>query len=475
MKYYDFLDNEEENVIKRFVEGETKNVLHGILVCNIDNFIIVNEMFGRSTGDQILKQIQEKMKRLFRGNDVIVKLRGDEFIVLNKNIATLSNVELLANKLLHALSDINVKDSFNLTVSVGLSIYPLHGSTYSELKNKAYQAMYRAKANGKNGFRLFDSARTKSVYHDYLFNKKPLDTDFDVLYAVDDNKTYQELCTDMFRENRDAFSALNSIMELSCIYLGFSRAYCYTTRELTAEDEKKLHYANSGFEFGNESAAMKAIKVDIISRLASKYDKIAMINKTDESLDDAVLMYMEDFNVSQMLFYPLYINDELVGAVILENLTEDFVVFDDSEIDSLYEQMQSIQAYFYRMIDKKNSSDLLTKLEMFENLDACVYIVDKETKTIEYTNRMAKELDGENRIGQKCYETFNNKDHACKSCPLNDMDNDDPKASDNNTLFNFAIGKWTRNLYSWMDVNEDNGKAIVIMVDIDDYFNDSRM
>lgn len=169
MKYFDFLDNEDENSIKREIENENQDVLHGIIVFNIDNFIIVNEMYGRAYGDRILKIVSDQMSKMFRGTDIVVKLRGDEFIVLTKNIREIRNIELLATKLLDSVSGIKVMDSFFLTASVGLAIYPFHGTDYSELKNKAYQAMLRAKANGKNRYRLYDSARTKALYHEYIY------------------------------------------------------------------------------------------------------------------------------------------------------------------------------------------------------------------------------------------------------------------------------------------------------------------
>ena len=155
MKYYDYLDNEEENKIKHVLENETKSdALHGIIVLGVDNYVIVNEMYGRQYGEFILRHVNDIILDMFRGSDIIVRLRGDEFIILSRNIKELGNIELLASKLIKYISNVYVKDSFYLTVSVGLSLYPIHGKDYSELKNKAYQSMLRAQSNGKNNYRL---------------------------------------------------------------------------------------------------------------------------------------------------------------------------------------------------------------------------------------------------------------------------------------------------------------------------------
>ena len=123
MKYYDYLDNEEENKIKHVLENETKSdALHGIIVLGVDNYVIVNEMYGRQYGEFILRHVNDIILDMFRGSDIIVRLRGDEFIILSRNIKELGNIELLASKLIKYISNVYVKDSFYLTVSVGLSL-----------------------------------------------------------------------------------------------------------------------------------------------------------------------------------------------------------------------------------------------------------------------------------------------------------------------------------------------------------------
>lgn len=471
MKYYEFLDNEEENAIKRIIENETSEVLHGILVFNIDNFIIVNEMFGRSTGNQILKQVQDKMQRLFRGSDIIVKLRGDEFIVFSKNIRELSNIELLANKVLKKISSICVNDSFNLTASVGLAIYPFHGSEYKELKNKAYQAMYRAKANGKNSYRLYDSARTKAMYHEYMYNRAQFNkSNHENYFEFGENKSFFDLCTSFFREDRDAISAVNSILEINCIYFGFSRGYVYTKADISEEDKRKLYYANSGFEFGKESEIFKTLKEDMICRLAEKYSGFTLINANDESVEDEVRLFLEDQNITQILFYPVINGENPVAYFILENLSDELVEFTMDELAVKDDEFKSIQTYFYHSYDKSNSKEHLAKLEMFENIDACVYLIDSSSYTIEYANRKAVLTDSVNRVGSKCFETFCNAGTPCEECPLRNMNPDEAHANASNESYNFATRNWAKNLFSWMDPVENKGKALMISVDVDKYF-----
>lgn len=471
MKYFDFLDNEDESVIKREIENEDRDVIHGIIVFNIDNFIIVNEMYGRAYGDRILSIINEQMSKMFRGTDIVVKLRGDEFIVFTKDIKEINNIEVLASKLLDSVSGIRAMDSFFLTASVGLAIYPFHGKDYNDLKNKAYQAMLRAKANGKNSYRLYDSARTKALYHDYQINKDSFDMNFtsEEYFNFDIDNRYQDICIQMFREDKDALSAMNSIMELTCLYLGFSRAYMYNKNGLTESQKRKLRYANSGYEFGKESEAKKAILNDLHIRLEENYKKIALIDIDDDGVDEEVRITLEDEGVFQLLYIPLYNAGEISGAFILENLSDQIVEFTDEELEELSSQMSSIQSYFYNTYEKRFSRETLAKLEMFENFDACVYIIDAKTHCIEFANSKALSKRSATCIGELCYDVLCGKKEVCSECPLKGMNPDDPHAKAHCDLYNYSAREWDRMTYSWMDVYENRNKAVVLGVDVSDY------
>ncbi|MCR4650797.1 MAG: GGDEF domain-containing protein [Lachnospiraceae bacterium] len=472
MKYYEFLDNEEENEIKRIINNEKEDVIHGIIVFNIDNFVVVNEMFGRSYGDSVIKEVGEKIGKVFRSSDHVIKLRGDEFIVFTHDISELGNIETLAGKLLNTVSSIEVKDSIELTASVGIAIYPFHGTDYAELKNKAYQSMYRAKANGKNRYRIFDSARTKVLYYDYLYNKDKYESNKDAGFfdILDNNMDFFDMCTRMFIEEKDTDSTLNSIMELECVFLGFSRAYIYSNMGLTGERLNKLSYANNGYEFGRESEAFQAIKADMIARLWERYSTLSLIDAEDDLVDEVVREYLNDNGITQMLIYPIFNGEDAVGMLMFENLDADKLEFSTQELYQLDDNFHSIQAYYFNTHDKKNSREQLSKLELFENLDACVYIVNSKTHDIEFANRKAVQSDFGNIIGDKCYSIFRNKEKPCRECPFKKMDINDPKANANIDAFNFANNCWCKFLYSWIDTRDNKGKALIIAVDINNYF-----
>ena len=73
---------------------------------------------------------------------------------------------------------------------------------------------------------------------------------------------FNDICMNMFRTCRDSLSAMNSIMELCCMYLGFQRAYMFEEEELSEYASKMLRYAAQGYEFGKDSKIRRALTED---------------------------------------------------------------------------------------------------------------------------------------------------------------------------------------------------------------------
>ena len=472
MKYYDYLDNEEENKIKHVLDNETKSdALHGIIVLGVDNYVIVNEMYGRQYGEFILRHVNDIILDMFRGSDIIVRLRGDEFIILSRNIKELGNIELLASKLIKYISNVYVKDSFYLTVSVGLSLYPIHGKEYSELKNKSYQSMLRAQANGKNNYRLYDSARTKALYYDYLFNKPRYEIRMknDGYFDFNMAEEFNDICMNMFRTCRDSLSAMNSIMELCCMYLGFQRAYMFEEEELSEYASKMLRYAAQGYEFGKDSKIRRALTEDLQARLVENYSEITLINIKDEDVDEEIKMTLEDEGVSQLLFFPIYHADEFKAGCIFENMTDEIVTIEDAELQNLGRQLHAVQAYYFNSRTKYFGKENIAKIDAFDNLGACVYLIDLNTHGVIYANDEAMNCSNELCVGRKCYETLAGKDSPCEKCPLKKLDPEDPHATTVCDSYNYSARQWCRCIYSWLDVYENKNVAIMLAVDISDY------
>ncbi|GEM_PF-2298194 len=473
----DFLEDEiykEEEQIKTVINSEIDDVIHGILVVNLDNYNAIREKIGQDRINRVLEKIGEKFRQIFRGSDIVVKLRYDEYIILTRNAKELGNVEFLAMKVLDAVSSMDPVDGMSISCGVGVSIYPLHGINYAELKNKAYRALYRAKAKGPGNMRLHEAALTKILYHDYVFDRKSYEKYKSAnLYDLTVDKSLLQICANLLIDDKDALGAMNSILEIGCMYLGFSRVYFYAPGKIDPVTRKKLTYTNAGFEYTAESDVMKALREDMQIRISERYNSLALIDSDDERVDEEVRLTLKDKDINQLLYFPLANKDDIFrGAFIFENMSVDKIHMTEEELHKIDEQMNSIKSYFFSAYSKRFAKENMAKLEMFEHIPANVYIINTENNEIEFANKRAKEGVEGGHIGELCYSTFCNRSSECENCPLKKMDPDDKQANGVLSYYNFADRAWCYNLYSWFGVYENRGRAVMISVDVNGFIND---
>ena len=122
------------------------------------SFKSINDQYGHKIGDIVLKAFVKKVDEHLREGDIQFRWGGEEFLLLLPGLEE-SKQFRVADKIRKTIEENRIiledKTEISLTVSMGVSTYPSHGSTRSELIEKADIAMYRAKANGRNKVELF--------------------------------------------------------------------------------------------------------------------------------------------------------------------------------------------------------------------------------------------------------------------------------------------------------------------------------
>jgi diguanylate cyclase len=128
-----------------------------LLLIDLDRFKEVNDTLGHHYGDQLLVQVGERLRASLRAVDTVARLGGDEFAVLLPRIETAEGAMAVAGKLQAAFDEPFTLEDLALDVeaSIGVALYPEHGSDPDELLQRAEIAMYVAK-DTHAGFVLFD-------------------------------------------------------------------------------------------------------------------------------------------------------------------------------------------------------------------------------------------------------------------------------------------------------------------------------
>jgi diguanylate cyclase (GGDEF)-like protein len=135
-----------------------------VLYLDLDRFKHINDTLGHDVGDKLLRLVAERLAENVRGMDTVARIGGDEFVIALGNLGDAGGAEIVARKVLKALSvphHIEVHE-LQVTTSIGISIYPEDGTELEELLKKADLALYSAKEQGRSCFRRWASPqRTK--------------------------------------------------------------------------------------------------------------------------------------------------------------------------------------------------------------------------------------------------------------------------------------------------------------------------
>ena len=130
-----------------------------VMFVDIDRFKLVNDTFGHSEGDLLLRGVASRLKDTLRRGDTLARLGGDEFTVLLPDINQPEDAEVIAGKILELMQTpfpLSHGD-FRVSASIGISLFPRDGETAETLIQHADVAMYQVKRSGRNNFRFFDT------------------------------------------------------------------------------------------------------------------------------------------------------------------------------------------------------------------------------------------------------------------------------------------------------------------------------
>ena len=127
-----------------------------VVFIDIDNFKPVNDRAGHRVGDEVLKEMAARLRTTTRSTDICARIGGDEFVAICTQLESEERAHDIARKLLKAFTELLLIEGreYLLGASIGISLYPRHGTTLAELLECADRAMYQIKGGGKNGYRI---------------------------------------------------------------------------------------------------------------------------------------------------------------------------------------------------------------------------------------------------------------------------------------------------------------------------------
>ncbi len=132
-----------------------------VLFIDLDDFKQVNDRYGHTMGDRVLRLVAERLRRQIRGADMLARHGGDEFVIVAQSITERQDIEKVLAHIFQAMQEpiVDVKRSIRITLSIGIAITPQDGTHIDDLLKHADQAMYHAKKSGKNTYSFYEDIK----------------------------------------------------------------------------------------------------------------------------------------------------------------------------------------------------------------------------------------------------------------------------------------------------------------------------
>lgn len=149
---------------KRSTEEKINDVLQEhpqepgtFVIMDVDHFKYVNDRYGHAVGDKVLQQFGQILQAHFREGDIIGRIGGDEFVVFMRKTENKEGAVARIESLLRKMENLPFAEmnGENVTISVGISFAPEHGTGYLDLYKNADTALYKTKQSGRDGFNVY--------------------------------------------------------------------------------------------------------------------------------------------------------------------------------------------------------------------------------------------------------------------------------------------------------------------------------
>lgn len=398
---------------------------------DIDNFKEVNDTFGHLYGDAVLSETAKKIQKLCRSDTLIGRLGGDEFVAFFPRLQSEEVLMHAVERLQSALVNTYTSGSHMVktSVSMGISFYPRHGTTFTELYDKADIAMYHCKRNGKNGW---------TVYHDTMercqqIMEKP---ETDNIGDMQLNKPFEGNIGEyifriLYRREKTDPQTMRTVLELIAHHYDMQYFYVMDFNRETqsiqpllswSEEDKSLYEL---LQLDEQKAAL-----EFLETIHSDNDRILFLENCGKDCFDRfpkeILNKLAIFALVHMSVPVSNQHDILIGLANTRH-THSFSRNQRTDIRTIFEVIVTFLKDQQQREQQKKYTDTL--ISLLNNLGNSIYVIDPHSYQLIYFNQSLMEIFPKLKTGEICHKVFREEDTPCKDCPIRQLSKTVPSAS----------------------------------------------
>ena len=433
-----------QEYIQAVLANNVPGKMAALMIIDLDNFKHMNDTMGHLFGDALLSEVAHSIQKQFRSEDIVGRVGGDEFLVFLGQIPNAALAEQKAVQVMKAIGEMAVQEltEVELSCSIGIAIYPECGQTYHELFQRADQALYRAKNQGKGRYCIADAKLLSEEFP--VQSCSAANTRIDS-YEETESNVELRLFEYVFRilyKSSNLDTAVNAILEVVGRQFDVSRVYIF-------EDEEDPDYCTNTYEWCNEGVRPE------IGNLQHVLYANDLEGGYQSNFNESGVFYCRDIDVltqqQREILEPQGIKSMLQCAIYDKGQYKGFVGFDECRVNRYWTQEQVntlvfiaeiLSTFLLKLRAQDKAIQNAASLEaILDNQSSWVYVVRPETREMLYINRKTREWVPEAKLGNTCHKAFFHQDTPCDFCPIKDMDSEHPRCV--RQVYNPFLQVWT--------------------------------
>ena len=172
LSYYDSITNLPNRALllsrleSALEKARTSQRKVGLIAIDLDHFKHINDSLGHPAGDRLLQEFAHRLRRRLRDSDTVARLGGDDFMVVLEDVVSqeqVQSVSAIIKGLLEQPFDAGVGQELYISVSMGITLFPDHGSSVTQLLSNADVAVFKAKQEGRNRHQFYTNDMTQAA------------------------------------------------------------------------------------------------------------------------------------------------------------------------------------------------------------------------------------------------------------------------------------------------------------------------
>lgn len=294
---------------------------------DIDDFKNINDFYGHLSGDAILAEIAAGLKSIFRSQDIIGRIGGDEFAVIMKDIKTKDSVETKAQEITSIFNQFLQGEKNVISGSIGIAYLPEHGKNFETIYKNADIALYKAKASGKNTWKFYESGLQMEDVNAALYTAKRTNDNSETMWQGEAG-IVSYIFSSLYSAP-DLEKAIEGILKIVGTKFDVSRAYIFECAGDANCGYKTFEWCKEGIELRKES--LKGFS----RKITKEYYK---------NFDQHGVFYCKDVKMLPKEHYH-FLEEQGVGSLLQCLITDGgecrgFIGFDECKTNRLWTKSQ---------------------------------------------------------------------------------------------------------------------------------------